>query len=96
MHVSREGEQMGQGKGKRVRIFGSENALCLVGIACVVYGLLHGLKLMQVFFGVCIIGGSFLLRMVRTKDWDAHWAEMDRVRQAQERRMAEENEKKKQ
>ena len=76
-------------------VFASENLLCLVGIACVAYGFADGFKYMQVFFGICIIGGSFLLRAVRKKDWGAHWEEMARVRDAQERRMAEEKEKKK-
>ena len=48
---------------------------------------------MQVFFGLCIVGGSVMLHFVRRKDWDAHWAELDRVRQAHEQRMAEEREK---
>jgi hypothetical protein len=76
------------------RIFSTETAICCVGIGCVVYGLVDGFKVMQVFFGFCIIGGSVMLHFVRKKDWDAHWAELDRVRQAHELRMAEESEKK--
>jgi hypothetical protein len=66
----------------------------LVGLGCVVYGLADGLKVMQLFFGLCIIGGSVALHFVRKKDWDAHWAELDRVKRAHEARMAEEKEKK--
>ena len=76
------------------RIFSAETLICCVGIACVVYGVVDGFKVMQVFFGLCIVGGSVMLHFVRKKDWDAHWAELDRVRQAHELRMAEEKEKK--
>lgn len=78
------------------RIFSMETGLCLVGVVSVAYGFSDGIKEMPLFFGVCIIGGSILLHFVRKKDWDAHWAEQDRIRQANERRMAQEREKKKQ
>ena len=78
------------------RLFSTETALCCVGIACMVYGVVNGLKEMPLFFGLCIVGGSFLLRFVRNKDWDAHWAEHDQIRKAHEERMAAEREKKKQ
>ena len=76
------------------RLFGADTLIFCVGIACVVYGVADGIKVMQVFFGVCIVAGSVLLHFVRKKDWDAHWAELDRVRKAHEQRMAEESEKK--
>ena len=76
------------------RIVSAETMIFLVGIGSVVYGLKDGFKVMQVFFGICIVGGSVALHFVRKKDWDAHWAQLDRVRQAHEQRMAEENEKK--
>ena len=75
------------------RIFSAETMIFCVGVGCIVYGLADGFKVMQVFFGVCIVGGSVMLHFVRRKDWDAHWAELDRVRQAHEQRMAEEREK---
>lgn len=76
------------------RVFSAETLICCVGIACVVYGVADGIRVMQVFFGLCIVSGSVLLHFVRKKDWDAHWAELDRVRQAHEQRMADEMEKK--
>ncbi|GFO57158.1 hypothetical protein GMSM_41650 [Geomonas sp. Red276] len=85
-------------KGKKslmAQLFSAETLICVVGIGCVVYGLAQGFKVMQVFFGICIILGSFALRLVRTKDWDAHWAELERVRQAHEARMAQEKDQKK-
>ncbi|MCM0083451.1 hypothetical protein L4X63_17845 [Geomonas sp. Red32] len=85
-------------KGKKslmAQLFSTETVICIVGIGCVVYGLIDGFKVMQTFFGFCIILGSFALRLVRTKDWDAHWAEQQRVRQAHEARMAQEREEKK-
>jgi hypothetical protein len=83
-----------QGKSFLSRLFSAETLIFCVGIACVVYGLADGFRVMQVFFGVCIIGGSVMLHFVRKKDWDAHWEQLDRVRQAHELRMAEEKEKK--
>jgi hypothetical protein len=83
-----------QGKSFLSRLFSAETLIFCVGIACVVYGVVDGIRVMPVFFGVCIVGGSVMLHFVRKKDWDAHWAELDRVRKAHEMRMAEEKEKK--
>jgi hypothetical protein len=77
------------------QIFRTETAIFCVGIACIVYGLLNGLNVMPIFFGICIVGGSVMLHFVRKKDWDAHWSEHDRIRQAHEQRMLDEQEKKK-
>jgi hypothetical protein len=79
-----------QEKSMVARLFSSETLICCVGIGSVVYGLVQGLKVMQLFFGVCIIGGSVMLHFVRKKDWDAHWAELERVRKAHESRVAQE------
>jgi len=76
-------------------IFSAPFLLGLVGVGCMIYGVAEGFKVMQFFFGVCIVGGSFALHVIRKKDWDAHWAEMEAARQAHEKRMAEEAEKKK-
>ena len=83
-----------QKKSPAAHIFASETLILLVGLGLVVYGLVNGFKYMQVFYGVCIIGGSFALRLVRKKDWQAHWEEMERVRQNHERRAEQEREKK--
>ncbi|MBJ6799283.1 hypothetical protein [Geomonas propionica] len=76
-------------------IFSAPFLLGLVGVGCMIYGVAEGFKVMQFFFGVCIVLGSVGLYFIRKKDWDAHWAEMDQARQAHEKRMAEEAEKKK-
>jgi hypothetical protein len=85
----------GQEKSLLGRLFSAETMIFVVGVGCVIYGVAEGVKIMQIFFGICIIGGSVALHFVRKKDWDAHWAELDRVRQAHERRMAEEREERK-
>ena len=72
------------------KIFRTETAICLVGIACMVYGVADGVRVMPLFFGLCIVGGSVMLHFVRKKDWDAHWAEMHRIREAHEQRVADE------
>jgi hypothetical protein len=77
-------------------LFSAEGAIFCIGIACMIYGVADGFRVMQFFFGVCIVGGSVALHFVRRKDWDAHWAEHERIRLAHEQRMAEEQEKKKQ
>ena len=76
------------------QIFRTETAIFLVGIGCIVYGVVTGFNVMPLFFGLCIVGGSVMLHFVRKRDWDAHWADMDRIRLEHERRMAEEKEKK--
>ena len=73
------------------RLFTTETAICCVGIGCMVYGAINGV-VMPLFFGLCIVGGSVMLHFVRKKDWDAHWADMDRIRKEHEQRMAEEQE----
>ena len=81
-----------QNKSLSRRIFSAETFIFCMGIGSIVYGLINGFKVMQIFFGICILGGSVMLHFVRKKDWDAHWAELDRVRQAHELRMKEESE----
>ncbi|BCG46881.1 hypothetical protein GEOBRER4_n1696 [Citrifermentans bremense] len=76
-------------------IFSAPFLLGLVGVGCMVYGVADGFRVMQFFFGVCIVAGSFMLHFIRKKDWDAHWAEMEQAREAHEKRAAEEAEKKK-
>jgi hypothetical protein len=82
------------GKSLLRRIFCAETLIFCVGLACVVYGVTNGIRVMPVFFGICIVGGSVALHFVRKKDWDAHWADMDRIRKAHELRMEEEKQKK--
>lgn len=82
-----------QGKGTQKGIPITVILIAIVGLACVGYGITQG-NVMPLFFGVCIVLGSVALHFVRKKDWDAHWAELDRVRQAHEKRVEEEREKK--
>lgn len=58
------------------RIFSLEAVLLLMGIASLAYGLLNSIAA-NIFFGLFIIPGVFILRMVKKKDWKAHWAEME-------------------
>jgi len=76
------------------RLLSTETFICCAGIACVVYGVANGIRVMPLFFGLCIVGGSVMLHFVRKKDWDAHWADQERIRTAHELRIAEEREKK--
>uniref|UniRef100_C6E5P9 Uncharacterized protein n=1 Tax=Geobacter sp. (strain M21) TaxID=443144 RepID=C6E5P9_GEOSM len=76
-------------------IFSAPFLLGLVGVGCMVYGVADGFRVMQFFFGVCIVAGSLMLHLIRKKDWDAHWKELERVREAHEKRTADEAEKKK-
>jgi len=77
-------------------IFSAPFLLGLVGVGCMVYGVADGFRVMQFFFGVCIVGGSVMLHFIRKKDWGAHWEEMEQARLAHEKRVAEEAEEKKQ
>lgn len=73
-------------------IFSLETVLLLIGIASLVYGLINRTA-MNIFWGVVIIPGVFLLRKVRRKDWQAHWAELE---EQQRRRQQYEQERKRQ
>ena len=77
------------------RLFSAPLFIGIAGVGCIIYGVADGIRIMQLFFGLCIVAGGVLLHFVRKKDWDAHWAELDRVRAAHEQRMADEEEKKK-
>lgn len=82
-------QQSPQKKSLVSTIFSAPTLIGLVGIGCMTYGLANGINVMPLFFGICIVLGAVLLHFVRKKDWDAHWAEMDRIKQEHERRMAE-------
>ncbi len=72
------------------RLFSLEAALLLMGVASLVYGLINGAG-MNIFWGVVIIPGVFLLHKVKKKDWKAHWAELEQ----QQRLMQEREEERK-
>lgn len=58
------------------RILSMEAFLLVMGIASLVFGIVDD-KPMNIFFGVVIIPGVFLLHKVRKKDWAKHWEEME-------------------
>lgn len=72
------------------RLFSMETVLMLVGIASLVYGLVNRVET-SIFFGVLIIPAVFVLRMVKKKDWKAHWAALEE----QQRRYQEREEERK-
>lgn len=79
-----------QKSSRNTRILSLETLLLLIGIASLVYGLLRHAP-MNIFWGVVIIPGVFVLRKVRNKDWQAHWAELEE----QQRRMQQYEEERK-
>jgi hypothetical protein len=61
------------------RIISVEGAMAAFGL----YSLLSGLlatdeeAALRIFWGVMILGGLCLLIVVRRRDWQKHWAEME-------------------
>jgi hypothetical protein len=60
-----------------------EALILVMGCLSLVYGFREG-KGINIFWGVLIIIGFFVLRMVRKKDWAKHWAEMEAEQKARE------------
>jgi hypothetical protein len=58
------------------RIFSLEVALFLMGCLSLIYGLTKGIAV-NIFWGLIIIPGVFLLHKVKKKDWKAHWATLE-------------------
>ena len=73
------------------RILSMEALLLLMGIASLAYGIIKDMP-MNIFWGVVIIPGVFLLHKVRKKDWTKHWQEME----AEQKAILEYEERKKQ
>jgi len=67
------------------RIMSLEGFLLLMGIASLAYGIINE-AMMNIFWGVVIVPGVFILHKVRKKDWDKHWAEMEAERSLLETR----------
>lgn len=63
------------------RILSMEALLMVMGIASLIYGIVNDLA-MNIFWGVVIIPGVFLLHKVRKKDWAKHWQEMEAEQKA--------------
>jgi uncharacterized membrane protein HdeD (DUF308 family) len=67
------------------RILSMEALLLLMGIVCLIYGIVNG-DTMSIFFGIIIIPGVFILIKVRKKDWTKHWQDMEAEHKAREAR----------
>jgi uncharacterized membrane protein HdeD (DUF308 family) len=63
------------------RILSMEALLLLMGVVCLVYGIVNS-DVMSIFFGIIIIPGVFVLAKVRKKDWTKHWEEMEAEQKA--------------
>jgi len=67
------------------RIFSIEMLLLVMGVASLIYGIVNG-QTMNIFWGIVIIPGVFILLQVRKKDWTKHWQEMEAEHKAREAR----------
>jgi hypothetical protein len=67
------------------RLFSLEMFLFLMGMVCLVSGVITG-ELIQLFWGVMISVGSVILHFVRKKDWKKHWEDLEQQRQLYEQR----------
>jgi len=70
------------------RIFSLEVALFLMGVASLIYGLINHIE-SNIFFGILIIPGVFILHKVKKKDWKAHWAELEEQKRRERAREEE-------
>ena len=77
------------------RLFSIEALLILMGLACLVSGIMTGSSI-QLFWGAMIIGGSVLLFFVKKKDWKKHWEEQERIQKVYMEMRRLEQEKKEQ
>ena len=60
------------------RIVSLEGAMATFGLYSLVTGLMDGEGL-QIFWGVMILAGLGILIVVRRRDWQKHWEEMESV-----------------
>jgi len=67
------------------RILSMEALLLLMGVASLYYGITHGAT-MNIFWGLVIIPGVFILMKVRRKDWKKHWEDMEAEHKGREDR----------
>ncbi len=65
------------------RILSLEAVLMLMGIASLYYGITKGAT-MNIFWGIVIIPGVFVLYKVRNKDWKKHWEDLEAENKARE------------
>ncbi|OHB24621.1 MAG: hypothetical protein A2X79_02300 [Desulfuromonadaceae bacterium GWB2_53_15] len=64
------------------RILSMEMMLLLMGVVSLVYGIVKGVEV-NIFFGLVIIPGVFILMKVRKKDWQKHWQDMEADQKAE-------------
>ena len=62
---------------KPFRLLSMESLLALFGFFSLASGLWHG-ETMPIFWGCTILLGLVVLTLVRRKDWQKHWEEMER------------------
>lgn len=63
------------------RILSLEALLMLMGAASLIYGIVNGATI-NIFWGIVIIPGVFILMKVRRKDWKKHWEDLEAEQQA--------------
>ena len=67
------------------RILSIEMLLLVMGIASLIYGIAND-QVINIFWGIVIIPGVFILIKVRKKDWTKHWQEMEAEQKVREAR----------
>ena len=67
------------------RIVSIEMLLLVMGVASLIYGIVNGVVI-NIFWGVIIIPGVFILLKVRKTDWTKHWQDMEAEHKAREAR----------
>jgi len=65
------------------RILSMEALLLLMGVTSLIYGIVNG-AVMNIFWGVVIVPGVFILMKVRRKDWTKHWRDLEAEHKARE------------
>jgi hypothetical protein len=65
------------------RILSIEMLLLVMGVASLIYGIVND-QVMNIFWGIVIVPGVFILIKVRKKDWTRHWQEMEAEHKARE------------
>jgi hypothetical protein len=68
------------------RILSIEMLLLVMGVASLIYGIVNG-QTMNIFWGIVIVPGVFILIKVRKKDWTKHWQELEAEHKAREASM---------
>jgi hypothetical protein len=62
------------------RLFSTEGLLGLAGLGLLLSGLATG-TIIAIFWGSLALLGLVALHFVRKRDWQTHWAEMERLHQ---------------